>query len=350
MPNTPARWWSAKGIKPMIKPELAVEIPVTLPASVTYYKGTILGEKYGTDEVQSLSLGANTNAGTFTITFGGQTTSNIAYNATAATVQTALLALSTIANNAVQTITLNSPTGGTWQIGFQGQRTVQMPYNETSANVQTALRNLVNIGTTGVTVTGSNGGPYTLTFAGPLANTPLQAVEASNMFLLPPNTTITVAVVSPGGGAQNILAAGGPLPGTAVTLTFQNRLGKTNVSTLTTTDSLTGGTSAISVTTQGLAGTPNLFSALNTSATDGTQKARAILQFDCATDSAGNITIGWSSTGEPVSGATFLTVPAFVGGYFDANDILNLSDSALSDMGGRFIQGSIAAGGIIRIP
>jgi hypothetical protein len=49
----------------------------------------------GTNEVQTLSLGAAT-AGTFTITFNGQTTSAIAYNATAAVVQAALEALSNV--------------------------------------------------------------------------------------------------------------------------------------------------------------------------------------------------------------------------------------------------------------
>lgn len=49
-----------------------------------------------TDEVQTLGLGAAT-AGTITITFDGETTGSIAYNATAAAVQTALEALPNVA-------------------------------------------------------------------------------------------------------------------------------------------------------------------------------------------------------------------------------------------------------------
>lgn len=50
---------------------------------------------YGTQEVQTITV--NATGGTFTVTWNAQTTSAIAYNATAGTVQTALEALSNIA-------------------------------------------------------------------------------------------------------------------------------------------------------------------------------------------------------------------------------------------------------------
>lgn len=50
----------------------------------------------GVDEVVTLTTTGTVSGGTFTLTFGGQTTTAIAYNATAATVSTALQALSTI--------------------------------------------------------------------------------------------------------------------------------------------------------------------------------------------------------------------------------------------------------------
>jgi hypothetical protein len=59
----------------------------------------------GTNAVQTVTL-ANATGGTFTLTFGGQTTVPIAYNASAATVQSALMALSSIgANNVVVSLT-----------------------------------------------------------------------------------------------------------------------------------------------------------------------------------------------------------------------------------------------------
>lgn len=48
------------------------------------------------DEMQQISITGSPTGGTFTLTFGGQTTSAIAYNASASTVQAALQALSSI--------------------------------------------------------------------------------------------------------------------------------------------------------------------------------------------------------------------------------------------------------------
>lgn len=69
----------------------------------------------GTNEVQTVGVGA-ASAGTFTLSFGGQVTSGIAYNATAAAVQTALEALSTIGAGNV-TVTGTAPT---WVVTFVG--------------------------------------------------------------------------------------------------------------------------------------------------------------------------------------------------------------------------------------
>lgn len=51
----------------------------------------------GTDEVQTVTITGSPTGGTYTLTFSGQTTSGIVYNATASQVQTALEALSNIA-------------------------------------------------------------------------------------------------------------------------------------------------------------------------------------------------------------------------------------------------------------
>lgn len=62
----------------------------------------------GTDEIQQVTITGTPTGGTLTLTFEGQTTSALARNATAATVQTALEALSSVgAGNAVV-------TGGPW--------------------------------------------------------------------------------------------------------------------------------------------------------------------------------------------------------------------------------------------
>lgn len=91
--------------------------------------------------------------------------------------------------NEVQSLTITgTPTGGTFTLTLDGQTTAAIAFNATAAAVQTALAALSTI------------------------------------------------------GAGNVACTGGPLPGSAVTITFQGDLGGTNVSQITATGSLTGGT------------------------------------------------------------------------------------------------------------
>lgn len=93
----------------------------------------------------------------------------------------------------VQTLTITgTPTGGTFTMTYAGQTTASIAYNATAATVQTALEALSNI------------------------------------------------------GAGNVACAGGPLPGSAVTVTFTGELASKDVVLMTTTDSLTGGTAPAS--------------------------------------------------------------------------------------------------------
>lgn len=106
-----------------------------------------------------------------------------------------------VTGNEVQTVTVTgSPTGGTFTLTYDTQTTSALPYNATPAAVQTALEALTNI------------------------------------------------------GAGNVTVSGGPLPGTAITVTFKGELANTDVAQMTATSSLTGGsTPAVSVSTTGLA-------------------------------------------------------------------------------------------------
>jgi hypothetical protein len=85
--------------------------PSTGSAASPVPAGTVLGE-YGGNEVQTLTITAT--GGTYTLTFNGQTTTAIAFNANAATIQTAFTALSTVgAGNA--TVTGTGPFVFTFQ-------------------------------------------------------------------------------------------------------------------------------------------------------------------------------------------------------------------------------------------
>lgn len=94
-----------------------------------------------------------------------------------------LAAVATIAPGAlasgtgqVETVAVTgSPTGGTFTLAHAGQATAPLAYNATAAAVQAALAALSTVCTNAATalpnvqVTGSVGGPYTVTWAGALS-------------------------------------------------------------------------------------------------------------------------------------------------------------------------------------
>lgn len=165
----------------------------------------------GKNERQTLTVAGSTG-GTFTITWSGQTTAAINYDATAATVAEKLAALSNLSaavlsvtggplstapvkvefigskahsDVAAMTTTATNLTnvtgeiqsiavdaaGGTFTITFSAQTTSAINYNATAAAVTTALEALSNIAPGDVVVTGGPGvaggaTPYVLTFGG----------------------------------------------------------------------------------------------------------------------------------------------------------------------------------------
>lgn len=185
-------------------------------AGVPFVVTVVIGT--GTNEKQLVTITGATG-GTFTLTWNGQTTDPIAYNASAATVQTELEALSNIdsgdvtvtgsdggpytvefigdlaatnvalitANNSSltgsaneeQTVTvINSPSGGDFTLSFNGQTTDAIAYNASAATVQSELEGLANIKAGDVDVTGSDGGPWTVEFTGDLAKTDVSLLVA----------------------------------------------------------------------------------------------------------------------------------------------------------------------------
>lgn len=66
-----------------------------------------------------------------------------------------------------QTVSLGAPSAGTFTLTYKGQTTTAIAYNATSSAVQTALQALSTIGAGNATVSGT--GPYIVNFAGALA-------------------------------------------------------------------------------------------------------------------------------------------------------------------------------------
>ena len=135
------------------------------------------------------SIWVNAAAGSYTLTFNGVTTDPLPYNATAEQVEQALDALSTVGGvygsvqvvaADVQTITINE-TSGTYQLTFNGQQTVPISYNATALTVQTDLDNLSTIGGVGGSVSVNlNGNIYTVTFGGTLGQAVQPLMVSSN--------------------------------------------------------------------------------------------------------------------------------------------------------------------------
>lgn len=203
---------------------------------------TIVGDP--SNEKQLVTL-TNATGGTFTLTYSGQTTAAIPYNAAPSEVRTALENLSNIGTGDVQvqgtaiaeqqTITVTGATGGSYTLTYKGQTTVAIPYNSSAANIKTRLEDLSSISTGSITVTGTN--PYTVTFTGVYAGQDVGQMTATSS-LTPGGSTVVVNTTVAGINA-------GPW-----TVTFTGALASQNVAQMTANAaSLTGSSPTAVVTT-----------------------------------------------------------------------------------------------------
>lgn len=171
----------------------------------------------GANEVQRVTIAGGPAGGTFTLTWDGDATGNIDFDASSAAVKAALEAITSTPtvtvtgnNGGPWTITftdpgkqnvpqmtgdgsslsgadilvstvrdslpafddvqqlalLGTPTGGTFTLTFDGQTTGAIPFNATPAELQAELEGLSNIDVGELAVTGGQGGPWTVTFVG----------------------------------------------------------------------------------------------------------------------------------------------------------------------------------------
>lgn len=82
----------------------------------------------------------------------------------------------------VQTVTITGgPTGGNFTLTYAGQTTATIVYNAAAAAVQSALEALSNLVPGDVVVTGSAGGPYTVTFNVSLGNVAQMTADGSGL-------------------------------------------------------------------------------------------------------------------------------------------------------------------------
>ncbi len=84
------------------------------------------------------------------------------------------------APNEAQVVTLTSATGGTFTLTWNGQTTAAIAFDAPAAAVQAALEALSNIAVGDVTVSGNAGGPYTVTFKGQQRGVNVAAMTATD--------------------------------------------------------------------------------------------------------------------------------------------------------------------------
>lgn len=104
--------------------------------------------------------------------------------------------------NEVQTVTITgTPTGGTFTLTYSGQTTAPIAFNATAAQVQAALAALSNIGDGDVAVTGGPGPgtAFVVTFKGVLAGTDVAQMTASGSFTGGSSPAVAVSTTTAGG-------------------------------------------------------------------------------------------------------------------------------------------------------
>lgn len=102
----------------------------------------------------------------------------------------------------VQTVTMTA-TGGTFTISFRGETTGSLAYNASAATVQAALEALSSIGVGGVTVT-LDTGVYTITFAGALKGQNVPAVTLATGSLTGGSATVATGTAGAAVGRSKV--------------------------------------------------------------------------------------------------------------------------------------------------
>ncbi|MBI3979136.1 MAG: chitobiase/beta-hexosaminidase C-terminal domain-containing protein [Chloroflexi bacterium] len=187
------------------------------------------------------------NGGSFTLTFEGQPSGAIAYNASAAAVEATLEALPNVADVAVTgtgttpdpwlvtfvdpgganvaqmtangagltsgtvavTTTKEGANGGTFTLTFDGQPTGAIAYNAPAATIEAALESLPNVADVAVTGSGTAADPWFVTFADP-GGTDVAQMTADGAGLAGGSVSITTATEGANGGTFTLTFDGQP--------------------------------------------------------------------------------------------------------------------------------------------
>jgi hypothetical protein len=150
-------------------------------------------------------------------------------------------------------------------------------------------------------------------------------------------------------GAGNSIVSGGPLPATPLAVLFTGRLAAQVVAPIVVTSTtLAGGTTpgaAIAQTTIG-ASNAGLFKPYAHGNTDGSQVAKALLEYGCTVDAMGAIVIS-----NELLGFSEPSVPAYYEGYFRTEHLVGLPTLAQMavDFPNAFLRSGDLSSGLLHL-
>lgn len=156
-PYVPGLPWLGAPTSPQVKwtvPDYSFEDPTYATRRIVM-PGLIGGLR--TDEIQAYNLDGIIQGGTYTLSLNGSATPALPWDATTGQVKGALEALAAVAyddvevtrgerTREVQIVEIHGATGGTFTLSFGGQTTAAIPYNSSSTEVEAKLKALSSIG------------------------------------------------------------------------------------------------------------------------------------------------------------------------------------------------------------
>ena len=256
-------------------PSVTTGVSVKFGSDTTEYTVTSRTLGSGTDEVQTIEIDANVSGGTFTLSYGGQTTGNLAYNASTAVVEAALEALSTIGlgnvavtgASPVWIVTFGGTLGSTDASAISGDGLLLTGGSPTTVNITETVAGVdaVNEVQTLTATVALTAGTYTLTFDGETTSAIDWDADESVIELAlesldsVPQGEATVAV---GSGTW-------PLITSTLTITFSGTLAGADHGLITVDEGSLTGDITVTETTPGVAGVVEVNTININSATSG---------------------------------------------------------------------------------
>lgn len=359
MPLTPNNIYSAKRLIPFY-PEDARKTAIRLAPSKTFARGTVLALIAAASCVQTLTGNTNVTSGTYTLTFYGQTTAALAFNAANSAVQAALEALPAIGAGNVAVTGGHLGTATPFTITFQGAL-ANVPVPQGAINVAALGGSGVGSITFVTSTVGLTTGTYDV-FSSAVVAVPNVAISPSavaggaitagtyNVFYTGRNangeTTLSAQVGSVTTSAGNLTIRIAAMTGLPAGLTnldvYIAPIGgaPTFLGTIAVSGTSTSQTDFAAFASAASFKTPPT---TNTAFVSSANVAAALLEYDCRTDAQGNIALSTdSNTMERQE--TYENASAFYSGDFRTSDLVGLNAKAIADLQGKLINGNISTG------